>query len=117
MEADMVAAMLKEQEGKSVAIRSVIMDNDSTTSARIRDEIQREMNEIKDLSHTKNDLRTHLTALQTTHKIDTVVTFLQKCFVSVCTEHKNDPVNIKVGLVNITNHAFGNHKHCQKPCC
>ena len=96
MEADIAVAMLKQQEGKSVDITSVTMDNDSTTSARIRDEIQREMNEIKDLNHTKNNLRTHLTALQT-HKCltDTVVTYLQTCFVIVCTGHKNDPVNIK----------------------
>ena len=73
----MVSAMLKEQEGKSVAITSVIMDNDSTTSTGIRDEIQREMNEMKDLSHTKNNLRTHLTTLQATHKCltNTVVTY------------------------------------------
>ena len=55
------------------------------------------MNEIKDLSHTKNNFCTHLIALQATHKCltDTVVTYLQKCFVIVCTGHKNDPVNIK----------------------
>ena len=106
----MAVAMSKEREGKLVAITSVIMDNDSTTSARIRDEIQREMNEMKDPNHTKNNLRMHLTALQTTHKCltDTVVTYPQKCFVIVCTGHKNDHVNIKNGLLNITIHAFGN---------
>ena len=62
----MAVAISKEWEGKSVAITSVIMDNDSTTSARIRDEIQRETYEIKDLNRTKNNLCTHLTALQPT---------------------------------------------------
>ena len=93
----MAVAVLKGREGKSVAVPSVIMDNDSTTSARIRDEIQREMNEIKDLNHTKNNFRTLLTALQTTHKCltDAVVTYLQKCFVIVCNGHKNGPLNVK----------------------
>ena len=73
------------------------------------------MNEIKNLNHTKNNLRTHLTALQTTHRrlTDTVVTYLQARFVIVCNGNKNDYVNIKNGLLNITNCAFGNHEHAK----
>ena len=54
VEADMSASMLKQhEENKSENVVTLVMDNDSMTSANLRAEIKHEIEDIKDINHTK----------------------------------------------------------------
>ena len=54
MEADMAASMLKQhEENNSENVVKLVMDNDSTTSAKLRAEVKHEIEDIKDINHTK----------------------------------------------------------------
>ena len=69
MEADMAASMLKQhEENNSENVVRLVMNNDSTTSAKLRAEVKREIEDIKDINHTKKNLGTHLYNLQEKHK-------------------------------------------------
>ena len=56
MESDVVVPMLQKQEGKTFCVVTLALDNDSTTTAAIRERVKREINDIKDINHTKNNL-------------------------------------------------------------
>ena len=108
----MSASMLKQhEENKSENVVTLVMDNDSMTSAKLRAEVKHEIEDIKDINHTKKNLGTHLYNLQVKHKALTpkVIGYLQKCFAFVLTRHRDDTDGIRKGLLNITNHAFGCH--------
>ena len=54
MEADMAASMLKQhEENNSENVVRLVMDNDSTTTAKLRAEVKHEIDNIKDINHTK----------------------------------------------------------------
>ena len=54
MEADMAASMLKQQEeNNSENVVRLVMDNHSTTSAKLRAEVKHEIEDIKDINHAK----------------------------------------------------------------
>ena len=60
MEADMAASMLKQhEENNSENVVRLVMDNDSTTSAKLRAEVKQEIEDIKDINHRKKNLGTH----------------------------------------------------------
>ena len=44
------------------------MDNDSTMSSKLSKEIERHIEDLKDINHTKNNSGSHLEGLQKTHK-------------------------------------------------
>ena len=88
MEADMAASMLKQhEENNSENVLRFVMDNDSTTIAKLRTEVKHEIEDIKDINHMKKNLGTHLYNLQVKHKALTpkVIGYLQKCFAYVLT--------------------------------
>ena len=58
MEADMAASMLKQhEENNSENVVRLVMDNDSTTSAKLRAEVKHEIEDNKDINHTKKKFR------------------------------------------------------------
>ena len=81
--------------------------------------IERHTEDLQDINHTKNNLAPHLEGLQKTHKALTwkVIIYLQKCFSFVLTQNKNDEDKVRLGLINIVNHAFGNHNKCEQSWC
>ena len=56
MESDMIVSMLQKQEGKTFCVDTLALGNESTTVPAIRERVKREINDIKDISHTKNNL-------------------------------------------------------------
>ena len=82
MESDMVVSMLQRQEGKTFCVDTLALDNDNTTATAIRERVKREINDIKDINHTKNNLGSHLSALRNQHPnlSDMVIKCLRKMF-------------------------------------
>ena len=95
------------------------MDNDTTTSSKLRKEIERHTEDLKDINHTKNNLGSHLEGLKKTHKALTwkVIIYPQKCFSYVLTQTKNDEEKVRLGLINIVDHVFRNHNKWEQSWC
>ena len=68
MEADMAVTMLKSQKAKPESVARLVTDIDSNTSAKLRQNIERQIDDLKDINHTKKNLSTHLSELQARHK-------------------------------------------------
>ena len=49
----MAVSMLKKECNPSVQIKRVAMDNDTTTSFKLRKEIERHIEDLKDINHMK----------------------------------------------------------------
>lgn len=42
--------------------------------------------------------------------------YLSKCFAYAVTSNKNNPIQLKSDLLNVTDHAYGNHDKCGEWC-
>lgn len=110
--------VIKEVEQETVEVSVLIMDDDTTTMARIRDNISHLVHKWSDLNHTKKHLGNSLYSLQKTHKSfsNKCVQFIQKCFSYAVIQNKNQPENLKSPLSQTVPHAFGGHSHCESWC-
>ena len=110
MESDMIVSMLKKEEASNVNV--LVLANDSTTMARVREEIPRKMEDVRDLNHTKKNLASHLYELHKKYPSITtmVVEYLQKCLAYAITGDKGDAQGVRKSISNTVSHASGNHK-------
>ena len=112
----MVVSMLQKQEGKTFCVDTLALDNDSTTAAAIRERVKREINDTKDINHTKNNLGSHLSDLRNQHPnlSDMVIKYFRKMFGCVVKGNKGNPEGIRSRLLCIVDHAFGDHSSCSE---
>ena len=120
MEADVAGEIVKrlEESGK-VQVGILVMDEDSTTIARIRAELSRDITKWSDIMHVKKHLQAALYKLAAKHRCltsDVIRYFLDKCFSYAITQNKGNAVDVEKALNNITPHAFGDHDSCGKWC-
>ena len=82
MEPDVGGELVKEIETKNVTVSTIIMDDETTTMARIKKEINHQITKWSDINHTTKHLGNSLYSLQAKHKVLTtnVIKWLQKCF-------------------------------------
>lgn len=118
MEPSVAVDVIKEVESQNVEVSVLIMDDDATTMARIRDNISHPVQKWSDLNHTKKHLGNSLYSLQKKHKgfSNKCVQFIQKCFSYAVIQNKNKPEKLKSALCQIVPHAFGDHSHCESWC-
>ena len=120
MEADVAGEIVKrlEESGK-VQVGILVMDEDSTTIARIRAELSREITKWSDIMHVKKHLQGALYKLATKHRClttDVIRYLLNKCFSYAIAQNKGNATEVANALNNITPHAFGDHDSCGKWC-
>ena len=117
MESDMVVSMLQKQERKTFCVDTLALDNDSTTAGAVR--VKREINDIKDVNHTKNNLGSHLSALRNQHPnlSDMVIKYFRKMFGYTVKCNKGNPGGVRSRLLCIVDHAFGDHSSCSEEWC
>jgi hypothetical protein len=118
MESSVAVDVIKEVEEQNAKVSVLIMDDDTTTMARIRQSISHPVHKWSDLNHTKKHLGNSLYALQKKHKnfSNKCVQFIQKCFSYAVVQNKNEPDKLKSALCQIVPHAFGDHSHCESWC-
>ena len=86
MEANLAVEMLNDTKQASYRIGTLIGDDDSTTMAMVRNEVDHNIEKWSDTNHAKKALGTRLYRLQKQERSLTtpVIKYLQKCF-SKCT--------------------------------
>ena len=120
MESDVAAEVVKRVEtSKDVVINTLIMDDDTTTIARIRAELSHEITKLSDISHVKVHLRNSLHKLQSRFRVlsTCVIRYLvDKCFSYALLQNKDDTDGLVQSLNNIVPHVFGCHENCGSWC-
>jgi hypothetical protein len=118
MESDVGVNLIKSIEKQGVKVSTIIMDDDTTTMARIRQDINHTVNKWSDVNHTTKHLTNSLFLLQKKHRILTnnVIAYLKKCFNYALAQTKGDSSACKSQIEQIVPHAFGNHSMCGEWC-
>lgn len=118
MEPDMVVEMVQKVKDRGVKIKTLIGDEDSTTIARVRLNVDKDITKESDSNHIKKIVSNMLHNLRNTNKCLSlkIICYLKKLFNYMLTEGKGKPDLIKEGLKSIPNHAFGCHDYCGKWC-
>ena len=103
MEADAGAEIVQSIEKKGVQVETLIMDDDATTMARIRREINHKITKWSDTNHTAKNLVNSLYALQKRHKCLTgnAIQYLKKCFSYALAQTRGDPERCRDAIKQI----------------
>jgi hypothetical protein len=118
MEPDMVIQMVKDANAKGVKVSTIVGDEDSTTIARARKEVDRELKKGSDMNHLKKILGNKLYELKKKHKVlsPAVIKYFQKNFATAVRQNKGNELEISKRLRQIVPHAFGDHTQCGEWC-
>ncbi|XP_063400480.1 uncharacterized protein LOC134685041 isoform X2 [Mytilus trossulus] len=119
MEADMVTEMVKDVGKKGVSVSSIVGDEDSTTIARLRANVDKDITKVSDSNHVKKLLGNSLYEIRKKHKTLTikVIQYLQRCFNYILAQGKGNPDMIKESILALSGHPFGQHERCNNTWC
>lgn len=118
MEADVAAALIESIEKENVEVDTLIMDDDSSTIARVKNVVNHPLKKWSDLMHVKKHVCNKLYSLQRKHRSlsSNVIKYLTKCFTYALRQNKGDAGKVKAAIDNIVPHAFGTHDQCGNWC-
>ena len=119
MEPDVGGELVKSIEKQGVNVDVIIMDDDATTMARIRQELDHDIVKWSDINHTSKHLANSLYALQKKHKSlsTNVIKWFQKCFNYALAQNRGNSAGCRQALLQIVPHAFGEHENCLESWC
>ncbi|XP_061190963.1 uncharacterized protein LOC133199106 [Saccostrea echinata] len=120
MEADMVIEMVEDlQKSKGITIDGIIGDEDTTTIARLKTNVNANIKKLSDKNHLKKLFTNSLFTLKKEHSSLTlsVIKYIQKCFSYSIAQGKGNALQIQEDLSSIPYHIFGDHEHCSARWC
>lgn len=121
MESDMIAKMIahsKPLQEANVRVVTLVGDEDSSTMARVREEVEWVVGKVTDTIHSKKNFFQALVPLRAMHKelsFD-VLLYLQDCFSKAVHQKKNSPEALSKAIMNIPCHVFSVHDQCGDWC-
>ena len=121
MEPQVGVKLFSEAPNYGVKYSVFIGDDDSSTIAKIREEVVYNVEKWSDTTHATRTLVSHL------HKISAqkqscpresplspkVIEYFKKCFSYCLNQNKGEPQKLKNSLAAIVPHAFGDHRQCK----
>ncbi|XP_052103081.1 uncharacterized protein LOC127736559 [Mytilus californianus] len=119
MEPALAVEMVKDIEEMGYMVNSLTMDDDTTTMARLRQEVDHDVIKRSDSNHFRKNFTGDLLQLHQKHKrnISTSVTdYFVKDMLYVIKQNKGDVENLKFTIDAIVPHAFGDHSLCSSWC-
>ena len=117
MEADLAAESVTDIErNSSVQIQDIIINDDSTTFARLRNELDHEINKISDIKHVTNSVQSALYKIGNTKLSKDVIKHLVRCVSYAIQQNKNNPTGLIHALKAIVPHSCGEHTLCGDRC-
>ena len=98
------------------------MDDDATTIAKIRREVDSTIKKSSDRNHTVKNFTNTLFTLPKDKEIQkslssATIGHIKKCFTYALSTNKNNPNGLKENLEAIPHHLFGDHKQCNISWC
>lgn len=99
-------------------VKKIVGDDDTTTIAKVRQQIDPNIEKASDKNHVRKNLGNALYGLQKKHKSLTVrvITSLQKNFDYAVMQHRNNPEHLAAALQACYLHPFGDHTKCGTWC-
>lgn len=120
MESDMALEMLHELKAKDFHVKSIIMDNDTTTIAKAKAAFDPSLQKFADFNHTKKNFTSKLYDLKKAKRYQLLgpktIKHLGKCF-AYAVKSNNDAISLKKNLNSIPGHVFGDHSICSEDWC
>lgn len=116
----MCVSMIKDvKEKHNVDINTLIMDDDSTSIAKVRNEVNPSVTKANDSNHLKKSFTSKLYAISKKHRSlnFSLISHLGKCFMYAIKQNENDSENIAKSLKSITPYIFGDHELCCTSWC
>lgn len=112
-----VAITKQVEKHPGVRMGTLIMDDDTTTLARIRNNVH-DVTKWSDTNHTMRNLNNSLYAIAPNHKDLTpdVIAGLKRYFAYAISTNKGCPEKVKKAIENVVPHAFGDHTNCGNWC-
>ncbi|XP_061194397.1 uncharacterized protein LOC133202576 [Saccostrea echinata] len=120
MEPDMCIQMLQDLGQNDVNVSTIIMDNDSTTVARARLEVNPALKKQSDKNHTMKQFTNKLYDLKKNKNYKELntktINHISKCFKYCISQNQEDLISLKKNLEAITPHVYGDHSLCDTWC-
>ena len=121
MEPQVGVKLSSEAPNYGVKYSVFIGDDDSSTIAKIQEEVDYNVERWSDTAHATRTLVSHL------HKISAqkqscpgesplspkVIEYFKKCFSYFLNQNKGEPQKLKISLAAIVPHAFGDYRQCK----
>lgn len=118
MEPDMVVGIVKKANEHGVKVSTLVGDEDSTTIARARKEVDATLKKGSDLNHLLKGLGNQLFDLKKKHKAMsvTVIKYFQSNFAIAICQNEGNEEEIASRMKQIVPHSFGDHTKCGDWC-
>lgn len=119
MESDLAMEMVKDLNDNGYTVGAIVMDDDSTTIARLNALIDENIVKISDRNHVKKCLSNDLYKVKEQHKNLSVKTiqYLQKNVAYAISQNKNNKEGMEKNIKAIVPHSFGDHDNCSASWC
>ncbi|XP_069135615.1 uncharacterized protein [Argopecten irradians] len=119
MEPAMACEMLQGVIDKGQRVQTLVMDNDSTTIARVKATVDHSITKKSDGNHIRKGLGGSLVELSKTHKVlrnYKVRTHIERCFMYSIRQNQNNATQLAADLEKIVPHLYGEHELCGTWC-
>ncbi|XP_055999332.1 uncharacterized protein LOC125677071 [Ostrea edulis] len=119
MEPAMACEMLTAIQDEGCKVGTLVMDNDSTTIARVKATVDPHITKRADRNHTKKGFTGALMELANTHKLlknQKVRGHIERCFTYCVQQNKGKAKQLETELDKIVPHLYGEHEYCGTWC-
>ena len=118
MEPDLAVDLIKDVESNGVKVGTIIMDEDTTTMARLKTEISHSITKWSDLAHVKKACGNALWKLASKFQELNAnsISYLQRCLMYAVKQNKGKETAVAEAIKAIPNHVFGEHSKCGDWC-
>lgn len=116
MEPDMAVELITKNElltEENVSIAVIIGDDDASSIAAVRREASHRIEKWSDVNHAKKGFTSALYAFNVPRGI---IDYLAHSFSCALHQNKGDEIAVRAALLNIVDHAYGNHVKCGDWC-
>ena len=110
--------LLNSCEEKNAVVSVLVGDDDSSTTGKVRKNVEHEVEKWSDVVHAKRSFGSSLYSIKTQNRslTDMVIRYFQWCFGYTLKQNKDDEEGVQNGLKSIVPHAYGDHSSCGNWC-
>lgn len=122
MEADVGSSLINNSsvlKAMNMKVVSVVGDEDSKLMKKVQENSNDKIFKLCDLNHLKKNFSKEIYKIAPRHKelkSKGVIDHIKKCFSYAQSQNKNNAEQLKVELMNITDHLFNKHENCSSWC-
>ena len=97
-------------------VKNIVMDDDTTTLARITTDLQKDIKKFSDLKHTVKSFTSALYKISNKELTKNAIKHLSRSVSYAINTNKNDEEGLKRDLKSVVPHSYGDHGNCGAWC-